>query len=142
MIRIDLEVGNDFENRTERLFYLINDASINSVANIIQKDIEVNIAYGRSIFGGNVKPNLKGSRVLFDSGELFRSIKNDKNNDSSEKGRVIYVGEDRRQIANWLQFGTTKMDARPFFGISQIVMDKINAYYDRLMSNAEKSYLK
>ena len=142
MIKLDLEVGTDFEKKVERMFYLISDKSINSVANIIAKDIEVNIAYGRSIYGGNVKPNKAKTRVLFKSGDLFRSVRNEKNNDSGTKGRVIFLDEGRAQIGSWLQYGTPRMVARPFFGISKITMNKIDNYYQRLMINAEANYLK
>ena len=142
MIKLELEVGTDFEKKVERMFYLISDKSINSVANIIAKDIEVNIAYGRSIYGGNVKPNRAKTRVLFKSGDLFRSVRNEKNNDSGTKGRVIFLDEGRAQIGSWLQYGTRRMVARPFFGISKITINKIDTYYRQLMINAEKNYLK
>ena len=142
MIKIELEVGQDFEKKVDRMFYLISEKSINSVANIIAKDIEVNIAYGRSIYGGNVKPNKSKTRVLFKSGDLFRSVRNEKNNDSGTKGRVIFLDEGRAQIGSWLHYGTPKMVSRPFFGISKITMNKIDNYYQRLMINAEANYLK
>ena len=129
MIRI--ETSNNFlENNTEfvKLLSDVTDKSLRGISDIVQKDIEVNIAYGRSIFGGALKPNKKGSRILFKSGTLFKSIRNETMRESGLKGRVIFVDSSRSQIAKWLQYGTKKMKAREFFGLGKTALSKIDSF--------------
>ena len=124
MIKIELQPGQDYLGNLKREIELNGSRAVDGVANIIQKDTEVNIAYGRSIYGGNVKPNKAKTKVLFKSGKLFRSVKNMRDG----KARFIFLDEARAQIGVWLQYGTRKMAARPFWGFAKTTLDKIDRY--------------
>jgi len=126
MIKIEFDISQTVYDIANKHFEDIGNKAVKDIANIIQKDIEVNIAFGLSINGGTVKPNKRGTRVLFKSGALFRSVINEPYN--AGKGRIIYIGGDRTRIGGWLHYGTKRMVARPFFGYSKKTDNKINSY--------------
>lgn len=128
MIKIELENDLKFDNYAIVFFDKLKKKAINDIAFIIQRDIEVNIAYGLSIKGGAVKPNKKRTRVLFKTGALFRSVRNEVLRSGDAYGRIIYLDPIRSEIGGWLHRGTSKMVARPFFGYSQRTLNKINSY--------------
>ena len=124
MIKIELQPGQDYLGNLKRELELSGARAVNDISKIIKSDIEVNIAHGRSIYGGDVKPNKAGTRVLFKTGELFRSVRNEK----SGKDRFIFLDGSRAQIGSWLQYGTSKMAARAFFGFARTTLEKIDRY--------------
>lgn len=56
--------------------------------------------------------------LLFDSGNLLRSITAEVKNHGSKGGVSVYIGSNVK-YAGWLNDGTEKMPARPFLGVSK-----------------------
>lgn len=98
----------------------LSEAQLKEYAEKIKESIERNLYSGNDFSGNPVKPLAlstiakKGhSKVFFHTGELFRSIAMQK----IPNGYEIFVLPNRAAIAYWLETGTNKMPARPFFGI-------------------------
>lgn len=115
---------------------VVNESDLTHIAEIIRKDIvSVRIAGGRDIFGGSYHPLSPGtvkkkghSRPLIDTGALQNSIEVE----SGKDFRKIYVGGNRTEIAEYLQYGTRKMDPFPFFGISNEALKEIDDYLNKI----------
>ena len=56
--------------------------------------------------------------LLFDTGNLLRSITAEVKNHGSKGGVQVYIGTNVK-YAEWLNNGTEKMPARPFLGVSR-----------------------
>lgn len=115
---------------------IVSEKDLDVIAGIIRKDIiNERISGGRDIFGSAYHPlapstiKAKGNaRPLVDKGILRESIKTEHGKDF----RRIFIGGARAEIAEYLQYGTRKMDPFPFFGISDEALKEIGAYLDSL----------
>lgn len=110
----------------------LNDKSMmQEVGDIIVEDIRHRIAITKT--DPNDKPwqpwapstaharERKGNAalgLLFDSGNLLRSITAEVKNHGSKGGVAVYIGSNTK-YAGWLNDGTEKMPARPFLGVSK-----------------------
>jgi hypothetical protein len=124
MIKFEMSGDQDFEGSIIRHFKAEGKKAIKDIKNIVKRDIEMNIQFGKSIYGGNVKPNKKRTPIFYQTGQLRSSVKDN----AIENGYEIYIGGNRTQIGAWLHYGTSKMIARPFFGFSNEVLNHIDNY--------------
>lgn len=114
----------------------VSEEHLSAIAGIIRKDIvNERISGGRDIFGSAYHPlapstiKAKGNaRPLVDKGILRESIKTEHGKDF----RRIFIGGARAEIAEYLQYGTRKMDPFPFFGISDEALKEIDNYLDKI----------
>lgn len=107
----------------------IDEQKLDEITALVKEKIEENLFHSKTYFGEAVEPNapmtirLKGhGKVFFDSGELYRSVLS---NRISTLEREVFIASGRSHIAMWLQYGTKHMPARPFFGISDETLTKI-----------------
>ncbi len=107
----------------------ITETDLTKIALIIQRDIINRRISGVNIFGNAYRPRTVKNPPLYHTGELHDSIFIR----SAEGIREIYVGGSRKQIALYLQYGTTKMKPLPFFGISQEAQQEIENYLNNKM---------
>lgn len=115
---------------------IVSEKDLDVIAGIIRKDIiNERISGGRDIFGNAYHPlapstiKAKGhARPLVDKGLLRESIKTE----SGKDFRKIYIGGARSEIAEYLQYGTKKMDPFPFFGISDEALKEIDNYLGKI----------
>jgi len=111
-------------------FTTVNPGQLKQIAEAVRKGIESNIALGQQYTGGSVSP-LKAStiqrkgfaRPLFETGQLLGSVKLSQTGDNLYE---VFISSNRSEIAGYLNFGTGKMKARPFFGISESVLKSID----------------
>lgn len=103
---------------------------LDNVAKLIQQQIQYNLFHSLEYTGGTVVPDSpatikrKGhNKVFFETGELYRSVLM---NVVSADEREVFIGDSRAKIASWLNYGTNRMPARPFFGIGNETYEKIN----------------
>ncbi len=102
------------------LYSKLTDSELQQYTEAIREAILRNYFSGNTFTGGKVAAlspttiKKKGhGKVFFDTGELYRSLVSQKVADGYE----IFFSEGRSQIAYWLQTGTSRMPARPAFGI-------------------------
>lgn len=132
MINIEMSGLLDFEKRVLRRIGNVSDNALKDVTEIVRHENQVNVSGARSIHGGLVKPSKKKYGVtLIDKGILLGSIKSKKLNSTSYE---VYILPVRNKIAGYLQHGTNKMVARPFFGFSAIILQRINEYIRKINS--------
>lgn len=117
-------IGESIQDLRVRL--TLNESQLDKIAEAIQSRIQENLFRSKDYMGRPVEPNRpltvkkKGhGKVFFDTGELYRSILIRK---PGNREREVLVAEKRSQIAYWLQYGTKKMVARTFFGITPEAM--------------------
>jgi len=110
-------------------FTTVNPSQLKQIAEAVKRGIETNIATGQKYTGGSVAPlalstiHQKGSsRPLFRTGQLLGSVKLSQ---SGENIYEVFISSNRSEIASFLNFGTKKIPARPFFGISEAVLKNI-----------------
>ena len=126
MISIEMTGSQDFGDKTLRQIKVISEKAITDITEIARHEIQANISGARSIYGGLVKPSKKKRGVtLIDTGELLSSVKSEKINPNHYK---VFLASGRAKIGSWLHYGTPKMVARPFFGISKITLQRIRQY--------------
>lgn len=139
MIKIEAKIDdeNKIMPQVEKTVQMSED-TLNQIAELVRKGIEENIAQGKEYTGNPVAPlspmtiRLKGnSRPLVDTGTMLNSIKSK----SAGKGmRDVFVANNRAAIAAKLNAGEGKIPPRPFFGISNDVLNKI----DKLLKEVKK----
>lgn len=106
------------------------------IVTIVKEGVDRNLKNGLDFEGNPVLPLAPSTiarkghkRVFYDTGRLFRSvIMRMTGRDSGE----VYISNDRRQIAIWLTQGTSKMVARPFFGISPHTNSLLAEYLENI----------
>lgn len=110
-------------------FTTVNPSQLKEIAQAVKNGIERNIATGQKYTGGSVAPlafltiQQKGfSRPLFQTGQLLGSVQLTQ---SGENTYEVFINSNRSEIASYLNFGTKRMPARPFFGISEAVLKQI-----------------
>lgn len=91
---------------------------------------EYNLFHSLDYRGGAVAKKLNpsrygGNKVFLNTGELYRSVMMNLTKTYAE----IFIGNNRKQIAYWLATGTRKMVARPFFGLSEQLKQRISQIY-------------
>lgn len=132
MIKIEMSGLQDFEKRILRRIENVSDNSLKDITEIVRHENTANVSGARSIHGGLVKPSKKKYGVtLIDKGILLSSIKSKRIDKSSYE---IYILPVRNKIAGYLQYGTDRMVARPFFGFSAITLQRINEYIRKINS--------
>ena len=111
-------------------FTSVNPTQLTEIAEAVKLGIERNIANAQKYTGGAVSPlslstiRQKGSsRPLFQTGELLGSVKLTQSGVSTFE---VFISSNRSEIASYLNFGTSRMPARPFFGISEAVLRQID----------------
>lgn len=112
------------------LFTSVNPSQLREIAEVVKNGIERNIATGQKYTGGSVAPlafstiKQKGfSRPLFQTGQLLGSVQL---TPSGENAFDVFISSNRSEIASYLNFGTNRTPARPFFGISEAVQRQID----------------
>lgn len=126
MIKIEMSGSPDFGDKTLRQIKVISEKAIEDITEIARHEIQANISGARSIYGGLVKPSKKKYGVtLIKTGELLSSVKSEKIDRMHYR---VYLASGRAKIGSWLHYGTPKMVARPFFGISKITLQRIRQY--------------
>ena len=126
MISIEMTGSQDFGDKTLRQIKVISEKAITDITEIARHEIQANVSGARSIYGGLVKPSKKKYGVtLIKTGELLSSVKSQKINPFHYK---VYIASGRAKIGSWLHYGTDRMVARPFFGISKITLRRIKEY--------------
>lgn len=92
------------------------------VTEIVRKDIEKNLDTGRDISGGLVARlssrtiKIKGhAKPFYRTGELLKSVEKI----TSTKSAEIFIKSGRSKIAEYLNYGTNRIPARQFFGVSK-----------------------
>ena len=95
---------------------------LEKVTGYVKGGIENDLFQGLDFMQNPVQPKKKGGRVFYDTGELFRSVKDEYGLFESK----IFIGDNRAEVAGWLQDGTENMVARPFFGITPDSLQKID----------------
>jgi len=116
------------------------------LADKIAKHITDNLINERKYTGGKASPlkpstiKRKGhSRIFFDKGILVKSIKTKKDGDNYK----VYVADKRAEIAGYLQQGTDKMVARPFFGITKTKLNEyVKQVFSKMTFNERQEFLK
>jgi phage gpG-like protein len=97
---------------------------LQDIAEIVRKNIEYNIHSGISYKGTPLKPNKLGTQLFYHSGKLFSSVLKQK----TISGYEVYISDERKEIAKYLQKGRKNMPSRPFFGIGNKMKDEIKEY--------------
>jgi len=130
MLKISINTiidGKEIQNYDEYIIGKIQNYEksifnkIENIAESIQQSIQNHLETGTSIYGGNVAPNKKGTRIFYETGTLFNSLRRQKINNGYE----IFLDSARSEIGKYLQQGRKNMPARPFFGIDDIILNKI-----------------
>lgn len=91
---------------------LATDAALKKAANVLEKEAKSAIGtyrYGWEPLAASTLARKAADTPLLETGELQRSIENNVGH------KEAWVGTDDRK-ATWLEFGTSKMPARPFMG--------------------------
>lgn len=111
-------------------FANVNPSQLEEIAEAVKNGIERNIANAQKYTGGAVSPlafstiRQKGfSRPLFQTGELLGSVEMTQ---SGINAFNVFISSNRSEIAGYLNYGTSRMPARPFFGISEAVLRQID----------------
>lgn len=111
-------------------FATINASQLKDIAQAVKEGIEKNISTAQKYTGGSVAPlsqstvKKKGSsRPLFQTGRLLGSVQM---NQISDNAYEVFLSSNRSEIASYLNFGTSRMPERPFFGISESVLRTID----------------
>ncbi|MBE2228252.1 MAG: hypothetical protein IAE93_12940 [Ignavibacteria bacterium] len=111
-------------------FTTINPSQLKRIAEAVKEGIEKNISTAQKYSGGSVAPlkpstvKKKGSsRPLFQTGQLLNSVTLTQISDNIYE---VFISSNRSEIASYLHFGTQRMQARPFFGISESVSKRID----------------
>lgn len=111
------------------LFTSVNPSQLREIAQAVKEGIERNIGTGQKYSGGSVSPlalstiQQKGfSRPLFHTGQLLGSVQLSQSGDNAYE---VFINSNRSDVASYLNFGTKRMTARPFFGISEAVLKNI-----------------
>jgi len=134
--------GSKVKTYEQRLFNQISQPNIKRMAEDIKKLIDTNLKQGLKYTGGKVAPlseatieakKRKGrrqpDRVFLDSGILFQSLRLV----PIAKGFAVTFKKIKypksklsvMEVAQFLVDGTPKMPARPFFGITELQLNKI-----------------
>lgn len=134
--KINIESNNQetvsIENVSDNVEKFITQKKtlLDNIAKLIQQQIQYNLFHSLDYKGNTVVPDSpltvkrKGhAKVFFETGELYRSVLM---NVVSNDEREIFIGDTRGYIASWLHYGTKRMPARPFFGISNETYEKVN----------------
>lgn len=108
---------------------VISEGTLKEISEMIKEGIEMHLYRGLDYFGNTVAP-LKSStikrkghnKVFFDTGELYQSVANRTEKEYAE----VFLSAGRSEIAKYLQSGTSRMAARPFFGLSERMKAKID----------------
>lgn len=138
--------GAKIKTYEQRLFNQVSQLNIKRMAEDIKKLIDTNLKQGLKYTGGKVAPLAKVTieakkrkgrrqpdRVFLDSGILFQSLRLV----PIAKGYAVTFKKIKypksklsvMEVAQWLNDGTPKMPARPFFGITEIQFNKILTRY-------------
>lgn len=137
-----VSAGQKVKTYRARVFEQVKPATIKRMAEEIKTNIDRNLKQGLKYSGGKVAPlsqatieikKAKGRkepyRVFLDSGVLFQSLRVVKIargysitfNKTKYPKTKVYVSE----VAQWLNDGTKRMPARPFFGITETQFNTI-----------------
>lgn len=149
--------GQTIETHEARLFETISKANQKKMAEEIKTNIQRNLDKGLKYTGGKVAPlavatieakkrkgRLEPSRVFVDSGVLIKSLRISPTGTgyviSFQKYKYpktkVYVNE----VAQWLNEGSKRMPARPFFGITKNQFESlVNKYASKRRINVEVS---
>lgn len=105
-----------------RLKFILKESKLDKIAEVVQERIQDDLFKSKDYMGNRVTPNapktikIKGhGKVFFDTGELYRSVLK---RNTGNMQREVFIAEGRSLIAYWLQYGTSRMPARPFFGVT------------------------
>lgn len=105
-----------------RLKFILKESKLDKIAKVVQERIQDNLFKSKTYMGSAAEPNKpltiikKGHhKVFFHTGELYRSVLT---RNPGDMQREVFIAEGRSQIAYWLQYGTKKMEPRPFFGVT------------------------
>lgn len=105
-----------------RLKFILKESKLDDITEVIQSRIQDNLFKSKTYLGGAAEPNKpltiikKGHhKVFFHTGELYRSVLK---RNTGDMQREVFIAEGRSLIAYWLQYGTSRMTARPFFGVT------------------------
>lgn len=108
---------------------MIDETKLERISEFVRAEIEGNVYGQKEYLGADAAPNApatiakKGHGVVFyETGEMRKSIAEKR---ISTIQREVYVKPGRSLIATFLQYGTSRMPARPFFGISDETLTKI-----------------
>lgn len=134
--------GSKVKTYEQRLFNQISQPNIKRMAEDIKKLIDTNLKQGLKYTGGKVAPLAEATieakkrkgrrqpdRVFLDSGILFQSLRLV----PIAKGFAVTFKKIKypksklsvMEVAQFLVDGTPKMPARPFFGITELQLNKI-----------------
>lgn len=134
--------GSKVKTYEQRLFNQISQPNIKRMAEDIKKLIDTNLKQGLKYTGGKVTPLAEATieakkrkgrrqpdRVFLDSGILFQSLRLV----PIAKGFAVTFKKIKypksklsvMEVAQFLVDGTPKMPARPFFGITELQLNKI-----------------
>jgi phage gpG-like protein len=98
--------------------------ALEDISEIVRKDIEQNLVTGSGIDGASLTPKKRGGRLFYQTGTLLKSVQKRTGINEAE----VFINSSRAKIASYLQSGTSKMKARPFFGISRRAQLEIDKY--------------
>lgn len=104
----------------------VTSETFKKIGDEVKKQQELNLTHSRGFDGRSLAPKLRpskygGKKLFFDTGELYRSVFMKYSKDYTE----IFVGGNRKDIGYWLATGTKQMVARPWFGLSNDLKQKI-----------------
>lgn len=108
---------------------MLSESKLNKISELVRSSIEGNVYNQREYLGGAAAADApltikkKGHGIVFyDDGLLRHSISE---REVSRYEREVFVAPERSVIATMLQYGTERMPARPFFGVSNEILEKI-----------------
>jgi len=126
MINIESNIDEINIQFNTNLFEL-KKSVLTDISEIVRSDNEDNLLSGRSFDGSAIKSKVipNGKAIFRDKEILIFSVMKKVNSDFAE----VFIDDFRKQEASWLFYGTSKMPARRFFGISQKIDSAIENYF-------------
>lgn len=140
---ITVEIKDDFKRGLGKILteseYELNDNEFNLIVKAVREGVYAQYDNAVNPDGVGLKPNKKGTKLFYDTGELFSSITQRK---LSKQHAQIFILSGRSQIAEWLQYGTHKMVSRPAFGIGKIIEGVIDQLITHILNKKVENLAK
>lgn len=118
-----------------KFLFGLDEKHLKEITELVTDWIYENIHSGIDIFGNKVARKKRPSKIggytpfLGNEGLLYQGVLNKK---ISEQEYEVYIRPDRQEVASYLIKGTKYMPSRMFFGVSDVLINKINEYISKL----------
>lgn len=111
----------------------LTSKALTDLSEIVRRDIETNLRQGTGLDGKSVVPKRSKGRLYVKSGKLINSVRKQIGQNAAQ----IFIDSQRAKVASYINYGTSQMSARQFFGVSQRALIEIDNY---LLTNRDSIF--